>query len=100
MVKQALLSQKDELEQRIASIKADFRQGRSQDVAEQATENENHEVLMSLCRDAEIELEQIQIVLKQIENDRYGTCLHCGEAISSERLHAMPLASECIECAQ
>jgi len=44
-VQASLLEKKEQLETRISAIKADFKKGRSQDFAEQATESENDQVL-------------------------------------------------------
>lgn len=51
----------------------------------------------NLERQSEI-LWNIQAALHRIDEGTYGTCLHCDEEISYERLHAMPWATLCIQC--
>ena len=100
MVKQRLLTQQAELEARVGAIESDFKKGRSQDFAEQATENENNEVLVGLKDEAEHELAQIKTALQMLENGSYGDCRVCGESIAQARLDALPLATDCINCAE
>ena len=44
------------------------------------------------------EMEEIQAALARIDAGTYGICDTCGEAISAERLTAMPMARRCISC--
>lgn len=44
-------------------------------------------------------LKQIATALKRIEEDEYGWCEECGEAISEQRLEFDPAVSLCIDCA-
>jgi DnaK suppressor protein len=46
------------------------------------------------------ELLQIDEALERIENGEYGLCTACEEPISIGRLHAIPWARECVECAE
>jgi DnaK suppressor protein len=46
------------------------------------------------------EIEAIDRALARMELGKYGTCLFCGETISSERLQAIPWAESCIQCAK
>jgi len=98
--KESLLALKQELSTRLQAVDEELHQKRSQDFAEQATEAENHDVLMSLKLEAEHELSQIQLALRKMEEGTYGQCQHCGENITQARLDALPLASSCIECAE
>lgn len=91
--------QKQELERRYQAINRDFRNGRSADFAEQATENENNDVLMGLREEARDELNQITSALHRVETGEYGYCRSCGEEIQAERLEALPYASQCVNCA-
>jgi DnaK suppressor protein len=45
-----------------------------------------------------IELQRISAALKRFEEDRYGICCRCKEAIPAERLMADPAAPFCMEC--
>ncbi len=98
-VQQQLENQQSDLLQRISSIKNNFAQGRSANFSEQATEQENDEVLSQLLADAELELKQVSHGLKLIKEGRYGICEGCGESISVSRLEILPHTEYCIKCA-
>ena len=42
--------------------------------------------------------QQIERALERIENGSYETCEECNCEIGSERLEALPFATECVEC--
>lgn len=97
---ETLTNKKNELTNRIAAIENDFKKGRSQDFSEQTTETENDQVLDEIHHEAKVELLQINEALLRIENNSYGICVGCEDAISSARLQALPYANTCIGCAQ
>jgi len=45
-----------------------------------------------------IELQRISAALKRFEEDRYGVCCRCKDAIQAERLMADPAAPFCMAC--
>jgi len=92
----------DELTGRLKSITDDVRHTHvpvENDFAEQATQNENNEVLDQLGNAAKAEIVQIRQAIERIDHGEYGICQHCGEAINPERLKALPYTSLCIKCA-
>jgi RNA polymerase-binding transcription factor DksA len=95
-----LQNKKSELLKRIAAIENDFKKGRSQDFSEQTTETENDQVLDEIHHEAKAELKQINEALVRLENNSYGICVKCEEAISAARLEALPYVNTCINCAQ
>ncbi|MEE2000134.1 TraR/DksA family transcriptional regulator [Alkalimonas sp. MEB108] len=98
-LKQELLQRKMKLERQIAAIEHDFRQGRSSDLAEQAQERENDDVLNALELKAEQELQQIDRALTRMEQGSYDRCSVCQDVIAIERLSAIPYTTLCISCA-
>lgn len=44
-------------------------------------------------------LRQIDAALKRIDDDEYGYCLKCDEAINPKRLEFDPTVTLCIDCA-
>lgn len=50
-------------------------------------------------RDTE-KLKQIDNALKKLEDNTFGMCEDCGEAISDKRLEVNPYFSTCITCAE
>lgn len=63
-----------------------------------ATETFDRELNETLGESAEGILEAIDVALKRIEEGTYGNCENCGQAISSERLEAIPWTTWCIDC--
>ena len=47
----------------------------------------------------QLKLAQIESALTRIENDDYGYCTECDEAINPKRLEFNPTATLCIQCA-
>jgi DnaK suppressor protein len=45
-------------------------------------------------------LHDVNVALGKIEKGTYGVCERCGEAISPERLEAIPYARLCMSCKQ
>jgi len=95
-----LNAKKTELLTRINAIEKDFQKGRSQDFSEQTSETENDQVLDEIHHEAKAELQKINNALLRIENDNYGICVECEEAIAPERLEALPYVNTCINCAK
>ena len=87
-----LFEKKVELQQRVDAIEADF--------SEQITENENNEVLNEIHHEAKLELGLINHAIARFENDEYGICSQCTEAINPDRLKVLPYIDTCINCAK
>ena len=101
-VKKILLERKRELEEKLLRLEKNKRRGGeslSADSSEQAIELQNDEVVDSMDQMESLELERVTQALKAIEDGVYGKCLDCGELISPARLKALPLATNCLECA-
>jgi len=43
---------------------------------------------------------RIRAALKRLEEDEYGRCVRCGEAINPKRLELDPATALCITCAE
>lgn len=51
-------------------------------------------------RRRQIELKNIAVALKRIEENDYGYCVECGEDIPIKRLEVDPATALCINCAE
>lgn len=98
-IETVLIEKRDELNRRVESVDRDFRSGRDPDSAERAIEMENEPVLTELKREANEELFQIERALQRLKSGEYGLCATCGNEINHDRLHAVPYAVDCINCA-
>jgi RNA polymerase-binding transcription factor DksA len=95
-----LFSLQQELSDRITKIDKDLHSRlTSAKFSDQVVDRQNDDVLLNLKNEAAQELEQIQRALAKIEQDKYGICENCYEAISPERLNAIPFAAYCKDCA-
>lgn len=99
-LKVKLLSLKTELSVRVEKIDADLAHRQtSHKFSEQSVDQHNDGVLYNLKNEAEKELEQIEHALLKIERKLYGKCETCHNAISAERLEALPFTAHCKSCA-
>jgi len=88
------------LQERLAEIQETLREPEDDDLAEQAIELDDDEVLERLSRAGRDEALLIRAALKRIDDDAYGKCVSCGKVIGKRRLRALPEASTCLRCAQ
>lgn len=101
-VRNNLAAMLDELNLRLDRITNNVKHSEvplEKDFAEQATQNENDEVMDYLGNAARTEIEMIKQAIGRIDNGQYGICQVCGEPISKERLEALPYSNMCINCA-
>ena len=98
------------LDKREAELRAILRSSES---PEDASEADSHEVTdfkdmaseesLSVVDEAQAnhaaeELEQVLTARQRLEDQRYGRCLDCDEAIDLRRLEAMPATPYCTAC--
>ena len=67
-------------------------------LGETATATLDREIDYSLEENSEQVLRAIEAALGRIEDGTFGICQTCGQAISEERLEAIPYATQCIDC--
>ena len=84
---------------RIDRIERDLRRTPERDWTEQATLQENDEVLEGLNELERAEAVAIRQALRRIDDGNYGVCGRCGQRIETQRLSAVPTADTCIRCA-
>lgn len=92
----------DELNGRLAEVREDQRRVReplSLDSSDRATQRENDDVIDAIGLSVESELIEIKKALSRIAAGTYGRCRSCGSRISVARLHAVPYAGRCSDCA-
>lgn len=97
--KDALETRLKDLEKRLAGVTRDITKTLSSDFAEQATERENDDVLEEIARETQVSIQSLKAALRRIEDDSYGYCAQCGQAIAEGRLDALPETSYCVKCA-
>lgn len=94
-----LIEKRIELSRRTESIRSDLHTGSNRDKAEQAIEEENHDILRELSREAIEELSKVNMALARHDAGTFGSCVSCGQTITGQRLTAVPWAADCVVCA-
>lgn len=97
-----LKARRDELSGRLTAVRADQRrvgEPLSLDSSDRAAQRENDDVIDAIGLSVESELNEIKKALSRIDAGTYGRCRSCGSRISVARLHAIPYAERCSDCA-
>lgn len=88
-----------ELGARLHEIDHELGEPKDADLAEQAIDIEDDQVLERLGQAAQEEVVLLKLALGRIKDGNYGVCLKCGDQISKERLNAVVYAPLCKSCA-
>ena len=98
-IKQELLDRKKELEEKLTRMSREkVTDDQVQDPGDQALTSTLESLKLSF-QDTEIEeINRIDKALAKIEDDTYGICIDCQEAISEKRLKSYPNAARCLMC--
>ena len=70
----------------------------AQDIADMAVDSYTRDFLFGKSAGDRRILQLIQEALDRIDDQSYGECTHCGEAIQPKRLEAVPWAPLCVRC--
>ena len=68
------------------------------DPVDLAVSNYSKNVLLALSENETRQIDLIDEALERLDDDEYGTCLNCEQAINPKRLAAIPWARYCIKC--
>ncbi len=69
-----------------------------QDIADEAANIYNKQILLSLNENERMRLQEVDEALDRIESGTYGICEECGEPIGLKRLDVRPVAKYCVPC--
>ncbi|MFH1665273.1 MAG: TraR/DksA family transcriptional regulator [Candidatus Omnitrophota bacterium] len=72
--------------------------GYSFHMADMATDLYDRQFSLELAEGERERLFDLDDAIKRIDNNKYGRCDMCGDAIPKQRLKAMPQAEFCIKC--
>lgn len=102
-LRQTLIARRAELEERVRRIDMQLNHREeppAADFAEQASEQENLEVLRALESEGRSELALVEAALTRLGTGEHGRCQRCGGVIAPARLSALPWTDLCIACAR
>ncbi len=54
--------------------------------------------LLGIAEALASQLEEVSAALKRIDDDQYGLCIECGQAIEPARLEFRPQSLRCVSC--
>lgn len=83
----------DETEQSRLGELSDY----DQHQADTGTETFDRERDLSILREVEAELADVEHALQRLDDGSYGTCEACGKEIPDERLEALPATRFCLQ---
>jgi len=95
-----LLEEQRELKEQLEHLETvEFEDiGRSNHMADDATEAFEQTVGVALKRKIEASLAEVERALAKLEDGTYGICESCGARIDRARLEALPHAVRCLDC--
>jgi len=99
--KKKLLARREDLLKTIARTEEEGRQADDDptvDLADKAANSYTKEFLFGMTNTDRALLNQIDVALKRIAEEEYGTCMNCEEEMQQKRLEAVPWARHCINC--
>ncbi|MDO8669542.1 MAG: TraR/DksA C4-type zinc finger protein [Candidatus Buchananbacteria bacterium] len=79
------------------NFNADFPQY-GESAEDNAVEVADYAKNLSVERELEKELRDIEKAIKKIDDGTYGICNHCGQPIEAERLRVRPESGSCVSC--
>lgn len=96
----SLIARRDELRNRIEQYRGELRiDADPDDEGAVALRNIERGLALTNLDRAMRTLREVEEALRRIESGNFGYCPTCGERISAARLHALPWARICVECA-
>lgn len=95
-IKEILLDQKSELQSKSYHTEVDISGDETDEIQGKILEAINNKLS---SRDKE-KIKKIDIALQKIEDQTFGICEECGDAIFEKRLEANPYCITCISCAE
>lgn len=101
-IKRLLVERRAGLEQRCERVERDAGHRNDplvSDFSDQAIQRQNDQTLTAIGAAAERELAGIDEALYRLDQGLYGACKSCGKPIEPARLHAVPYAVLCADCA-
>ena len=60
---------------------------------------QDQQMVLELRRRKKRQLLDVENALKRIEQNTFGSCMFCGQLISTDRLDAFPEVQTCVKCA-
>lgn len=97
-IKKRLIEERELLIQKLNDNDLSIDDSETPDPVDLAVRNYSKNVQLAVSENESRQLAMVDEALRRIEDDDYGNCLNCGEAINPKRLAAIPWARYCLNC--
>ncbi|MBX3293830.1 MAG: TraR/DksA family transcriptional regulator [Acidobacteria bacterium] len=97
-IKQRLIEERELLIQKLNDNDLSIDDSETPDPVDLAVRNYSKNVMLAVSENESRQLAMIDQALRRLEDDEYGPCQNCGEAINPKRLAAIPWARFCLNC--
>jgi len=97
-IKQRLLEERETLIGKLSGNDLSIDDSETPDPVDLAVRNYSKNVMLAVSENESRQLVLIDEALRRIEDDEYGECMNCEEAINPKRLAAIPWARYCLNC--
>lgn len=97
-IKDRLIAERDTLFTKLSGNDLSVDDTETPDPVDLAVQNYSKNVILAVSENETRQLQLIDEALQRIEDEEYGTCLNCSNAIQPKRLDAIPWARYCLSC--
>lgn len=97
-IKKKLLAERDLLIEKLKGNDLSVDDSETPDPVDLAVRNYSKNVMLAVSENESKQLTLIDEALLRIEDNEYGLCQNCENAINQKRLAAIPWARYCLDC--
>ena len=97
-IKEKLIAERDILIEKLKGNDLSVDDSETPDPVDLAVRNYSKNVMLAVSENESRQLALIDEALLRIEDEEYGPCQNCGNAINPKRLAAIPWARYCLNC--
>ena len=97
-IKEKLLNERELLIEKLKGNDLSIDDSETPDPVDLAVRNYSKNVMLAVSENESRQLLLIDEALQRIEDEEYGLCQNCEQAITPKRLEAIPWARYCLNC--
>ncbi len=97
-IKDRLIAEREIILSKLSSNDLSVDDAETPDPVDLAVRNYSKNVMLAVSENESRQLFLINESLERIEDDEYGSCQNCENAINPKRLDAVPWARYCLKC--
>lgn len=97
-LKARLISERELLIEKLKGNDLSVDDSETPDPVDLAVRNYSKNVMLAVSENESRQLRMVDEALVRLDDDEYGTCQNCEQAINPKRLAAIPWARYCLSC--